>query len=415
MASEIDICNLALEQFGERPITALNDDSDAGRLCGVYYEPTRDEVLRAHRWNFATKRVALSRLADAPVFKYDFVYQLPDDFVRAMNINEINVFDVITNFEIEQGRRLLCNDETVNLRYIFRQTDPTKFDALFIEALSLKLASKLSTSLSEEEGIAKSLLNEYKALTEPLAKQVDSEENGPGLAFQPSNSRLARARRQGSTYGDGGSSGLNATSGTGSGTGGQASNNLYRLNDLLDVSTADQADQFALVFDAASGLWIAQANPGDVVGPSVAIDNRFAAFDGITGKLIQDGGVSAASLAIVKQWGIKNNSGITTGLKDAYITIPCACTLTKWELFSDVVGDLVLDLWNAGYAGFPPSVAGSVTGTLPPTLSSADKATDDVLDGWTTTYAAGDKLLVNVDSAATVNVGVLEMYFTPTA
>ena len=66
MATDIDICNLALSHFGARSIDGFNDGSEGGRLCGVFYEQTLDEVLRAHAWNFAIKRTTLSRLADAP-------------------------------------------------------------------------------------------------------------------------------------------------------------------------------------------------------------------------------------------------------------------------------------------------------------------------------------------------------------
>lgn len=35
---------------------------------------------------------------------------------------------------------------------------------------------------------------------------------------------------------------------------------------------------------------------GDVVGPASAIDDRIATFDGVTGKLIQDGGMTIADI-----------------------------------------------------------------------------------------------------------------------
>jgi len=49
-----------------------------------------------------------------------------------------------TNFSYSlEGDRLLTNEGEVNLRYIKRVTDPTKFDPLFVEVLILKLALKL--------------------------------------------------------------------------------------------------------------------------------------------------------------------------------------------------------------------------------------------------------------------------------
>lgn len=53
------------------------------------------------------------------------------------------------------------------------------------------------------------------------------------------------------------------------------------------------------VLKLASGVptWGAVAGSGDVVGPAVAVDSNFAAFDTTTGKLIKDSGSAAASFA----------------------------------------------------------------------------------------------------------------------
>jgi hypothetical protein len=62
----------------------------------------------------------------------------------------------------------------------------------------------------------------------------------------------------------------------------------------------------------------------------------------------------------------------------------------------------VVDIWKDTYANFPPLDADSITASAPPTLSSAQKAQDSTLTGWTTSVAAGDILAYNVDSATTV-------------
>ena len=50
-------------------------------------------------------------------------------------------------------------------------------------------------------------------------------------------------------------------------------------------------------WDVLAAQGAAGAGSGDVVGPSSAVDNRFAAFDGITGKLIKDSGYTFTSFA----------------------------------------------------------------------------------------------------------------------
>jgi hypothetical protein len=78
------------------------------------------------------------------------------------------------------------------------------------------------------------------------------------------------------------------------------------------------------------------------------------------------------------------------------------CQITGWSLLADQDGDIVLDLWKTDYAGYPPTVADTITGGAQPTLSGADKAADATLTGWTIDVNAGDTFRVNVDSVATV-------------
>ena len=54
MISKITICNLALAQLGQAPISSLTQEDEKARRLNLFYEPVRDEVLRSHNWGFAT-------------------------------------------------------------------------------------------------------------------------------------------------------------------------------------------------------------------------------------------------------------------------------------------------------------------------------------------------------------------------
>lgn len=65
------------------------------------------------------------------------------------------------------------------------------------------------------------------------------------------------------------------------------------------VGPASSGDATIALFDGTtgklikdSGLTVDEVGSGDVVGPSSAVDNRIAVFDGTTGKLIKDGGLT---------------------------------------------------------------------------------------------------------------------------
>ena len=178
MADDTSICNLALGRIGDERIMSLTDASQSARYCKLFYEQTRDEVLRSHLWNFAVVRTTLTALADAPDFGWDMQYQLPNDFLRLCQLNGWNSWEPLDLYEIE-GDKLLTDETTCQIRYIQRIKDASLFDSLFIEALSLKLASKIARPLTGTQSLGESMLQEYGKLTSPLARRLDSSEGRP--------------------------------------------------------------------------------------------------------------------------------------------------------------------------------------------------------------------------------------------
>jgi hypothetical protein len=88
---------------------------------------------------------------------------------------------------------------------------------------------------------------------------------------------------------------------------------------------------------------------------------------------------------------------IDIGLKNP-IPIYFACTIVEATILGDVAGSAVVDLWKDTYGNYPPVNADSITGAAPLTLASQNKNTDTSLTGWTTSLAAGDVIIPNVDS-----------------
>jgi hypothetical protein len=96
---------------------------------------------------------------------------------------------------------------------------------------------------------------------------------------------------------------------------------------------------------------------------------------------------------------------LTTGVKGD-VRIPVDCTIVGWTLLSTdaapTVGSIVIDVWKDNYGSFPATVADSITGGNPPTLTAGIKATDTALTGWTTSITAGDVLRFNVSSVSSL-------------
>ena len=94
-------------------------------------------------------------------------------------------------------------------------------------------------------------------------------------------------------------------------------------------------------------------------------------------------------------------SVISTGQK-GYLIAPYSGTINSWTIIAHETGDIVIDVWKAPYASFPPTVADTIAGSEKPTLSSSNKNQDNNLTTWTTSFNSGDIFTINVDSVATV-------------
>ncbi len=187
-ADATSICNLALGELGAKSIMSLEDASAEGRACNRFYSQTRDEVLRAHQWNFATARTVLSQLEEAPEFGWDYQYQLPSDFLRIRSLNDIDCWDGHDRYDIE-GRTLLTDLDEANLRYIYRCTDGTLYDSLFVEALATKLAARIAAPLTGSQQLGLSLMQKYEQVLIHRARRIDASESRPKdrLLYQSSN------------------------------------------------------------------------------------------------------------------------------------------------------------------------------------------------------------------------------------
>lgn len=191
--TQVELCNVALAHLGEARIAAMGDDTVAARACALHYGPVRDEVLRSHRWNFAIGRATLTAAA-APPFGWAKAFALPADCLRALEINDNEVGDWISETWAIEGRQVLTNAEAVNLVYVKGLGDAALTDPLFAQAFALKLAAALSETIRGATGKTAELLQLYDARTAPLARRIDANEGRRRKGLLPMNSLFVRAR-----------------------------------------------------------------------------------------------------------------------------------------------------------------------------------------------------------------------------
>jgi hypothetical protein len=165
--SETEICNLALVRLGDYMITSLDEESTAARYCALFYAGVRDAVLRDYPWNFAIRKKALALADETPVFGHAFMYGLPSDCIRALDLRASFRSGPAVEFSLElnaEGTTLmLCADEPAAiLRYVARIEDPSLFDAEFVEAVSWKLAADLAQPITGDSSKQQAMLTMYR-------------------------------------------------------------------------------------------------------------------------------------------------------------------------------------------------------------------------------------------------------------
>lgn len=177
MASVVGICNSALIKLGASTIMSLTEGSKNANLANEQFDKLRDELLRGHNWNFATARVKLAQLSEAPAFGFDYGYQLPADWLRSVSVHDNDAGLGAVAYKIE-GRVLLSGASGIYLRYIRRISDPNDMDAAFRETMAWKLAADLALPITQSSTAMGEMREGYRiALIK--ARGVDAFEDFP--------------------------------------------------------------------------------------------------------------------------------------------------------------------------------------------------------------------------------------------
>ncbi len=177
MASEVDICNLALSHLGDNATVASIDPPEGSAQaehCSRFYPIARDTLLEMHNWNFSTRRAVLAQLTN-DWEQWRYAYALPANCINPISVIPKDAYDdYATKFVptdtpyyahnyspvIAAGRYvpqpytietrpdgthvLYANQEEAVLRYQALVSDPTEFSSLFVITLSWHLASMLA-------------------------------------------------------------------------------------------------------------------------------------------------------------------------------------------------------------------------------------------------------------------------------
>lgn len=151
MASEIEICNLALTRLGADSIRSFDEDNKRARLSEITYKHIRNLYLEDHEWTFNTKYKQIALLADVTHPYFSYVYQIPSDCSYCRDILDASgIVNSRTKWEVF-SQYIATNVESAWLRYSEKLTVTGRYPAYFVEAVSSRIAAEMAPAIVQDK------------------------------------------------------------------------------------------------------------------------------------------------------------------------------------------------------------------------------------------------------------------------
>lgn len=152
MASETEICNLALSHLGVgKEISDLETDrSEEASACRRFYDSTVEKALADFPWPFATRFATLALVEEDPTDEWAYSYRYPSDCLKIRRILSGARQDSLGSrvaYRIASdasGKLIFTDQDDAQVEYTVALTDSALFDSQFIEALSYYMAFQIA-------------------------------------------------------------------------------------------------------------------------------------------------------------------------------------------------------------------------------------------------------------------------------
>lgn len=200
MASKTEICNMTLSHLGIGSEIANVDTerSSEAQACRRFFDECRNATLEDYNWSFARKFATLNLVEETPIEDWLYSYRYPVDCVRARRIlsgsPDESRQDRI-NFIVGKdsaGRLIYTNQETAELEYTEKVTDPSFYPSAFSLALSFRLAAYCAPRLTKGDPFklkAEMLVQYELEINRAERNDVNSQQD-----FEEAESAFIRAR-----------------------------------------------------------------------------------------------------------------------------------------------------------------------------------------------------------------------------
>lgn len=164
----VDVCNMALSYLGKGRIASLEESTEQARQCKLFYEYTKQRLLREYTWGFAKRVIQMAELDIVNPF-YKHVYSYPNDCVTVSRIFECEEYldenrklrkiAVVDKTEAKREkyevymvsdniRGVACDVKNAWCEYVYDVVDLNVCSSDFIEALTHMLAYEMALALT---------------------------------------------------------------------------------------------------------------------------------------------------------------------------------------------------------------------------------------------------------------------------
>ena len=153
MSTKISIANVALSRLGAHTINDTSEQTVEANLILALWDNARTFLLRQNPWNFAIKREQLGQLAQEPLNRYLYQYQLPSDHIRTLTVTSGEDGNV-TNFDYKvEGRNILTNAEYVYLKYVYDNDVVATWEFGFQELMAARLQMEMAYPITKAASV----------------------------------------------------------------------------------------------------------------------------------------------------------------------------------------------------------------------------------------------------------------------
>lgn len=147
---QLDLYNDALLLLGQRQLASLTEDREPRyRLDGAFNREAIRYCLELVKPNFASKTEVMN--TGSPGATFDLSHTLPSDYVSIITPFSDKRLDQEINRYIIEGKELLCDYETVYMRYISDGYDLTDWTPSFFRVVGAYLARETANRLSPDD------------------------------------------------------------------------------------------------------------------------------------------------------------------------------------------------------------------------------------------------------------------------